>query len=63
MEDGLQWFKSSFSSGNGQCVECAHLPDGGMAIRDTKNREEAVLRFSGAEWGAFIAALRAGQFG
>jgi hypothetical protein len=60
--DDLQWFKSSFSSGNGQCVECAHLPAGGMAVRDTKDRNGPVLRFSAAEWQAFIAGLLNGEF-
>jgi hypothetical protein len=27
MDDNLMWFKSTFSSGNGQCIECAHLPE------------------------------------
>jgi Domain of unknown function (DUF397) len=37
---GLRWFKSSASSTNG-CVEVAHLPDGGVAVRDTKDRGKA----------------------
>ena len=38
MNDTFQWFKSSYSGNGASCVECAHLPDGGMAVRDTKNR-------------------------
>jgi hypothetical protein len=61
--EALNWFKSSFS-GNGQsCIECAKLPDGGMAVRDTKNRSGSVLRFTAAEWQAFIAGVRHGEFG
>jgi len=56
--EALNWFKSSFSSGNGQCIECAKLPDGGMAVRDTKNRAGTILRFTADEWGAFLATLR-----
>jgi Domain of unknown function (DUF397) len=62
MDDNLMWFKSTFSSGNGQCVECAHLPDGGMAVRDTKNRSGTVLRFTADEWKAFLAGVRSGEF-
>jgi hypothetical protein len=62
MDDDLQWFKSSFSSGNGQCVECAHLPAGGMAVRDSKDRSGPVLRFSAAEWQAFIAGALSSEF-
>jgi hypothetical protein len=57
MED-LSWFTSSFSSANGQCVECARLPESGMAVRDTKDHESPVLRFSAAQWQAFAASLR-----
>ncbi|MGD0246628.1 MAG: DUF397 domain-containing protein [Streptosporangiaceae bacterium] len=56
------WFKSTFSSGNGQCVECAHLRDGGMAVRDTKNRPDTVLRFTAGEWKAFLADVRSDKF-
>jgi Domain of unknown function (DUF397) len=63
MDDKLQWFKSSFSSGNGQCVECAYLPDGGIAVRDSKDRSAAELHFTADEWRAFVAGVRAGEFG
>jgi len=33
----LRWFKSSASSAAG-CVEVAHLPGGGVAVRDSKDR-------------------------
>ena len=59
MED-LSWFTSSYSSANGQCVECARMPEGGVAVRDTKDHEGPVLRFDAAEWRAFIARLRTG---
>jgi hypothetical protein len=62
MDDNLTWFKSTFSSGNGQCVECAHLPGSGMAVRDTKNRSGAVLRFTADEWKAFLASAQSGEF-
>jgi hypothetical protein len=62
MNDNLMWFKSTFSSGNGQCVECAHLSDGGMAVRDTKKRSGADLRFTADEWKAFLAGVRSGEF-
>jgi hypothetical protein len=62
MDDNLMWFKSTFSSGNGQCVECAHLSDGGMAVRDTKNRSSVVLRFTADEWKAFLAGVGSGEF-
>ncbi len=56
--NGLAWFKSSYSSGNGACVECAPLPDNGMAVRDTQNRDGAVLVFSGEAWKRFADGLK-----
>jgi len=60
--DKLAWFKSSYSSANGQCVECAHLSDGGMAVRDTKDREGSTFGFTPGEWAAFVAGVKAGEF-
>ena len=59
---GLIWFKSTFSSANGQCVETARLADGGMAVRDSKNPAGAVLAFTADEWRAFTAGVKDGQF-
>lgn len=56
--NGLTWFKSSYSSANGQCVECALLPDGGMAVRDTENRDGAVLAIPAEAWQRFAAGLK-----
>lgn len=56
--NGLTWFKSSYSSANGQCVECALLPDGGMAVRDTNDRGGAVLIVPAEAWQKFAAGLK-----
>jgi hypothetical protein len=59
----LRWFKSSFSSGNENgCVEVAFLPDGGVALRDTKDRSLPAHHYTAAEWDAFLAGARAGEF-
>jgi hypothetical protein len=49
----LAWFKSSYSSANGQCVECARLPDGGMAVRDSKDPDGALLICAPQAWQTF----------
>jgi len=58
-----RWFKSSFSGGNGgSCVEVAFLPDGDVAVRDTKDRALAPHTYTAAEWDAFVAGVKAGEF-
>jgi hypothetical protein len=58
---GGQWFKSSRSGSDG-CVEVA-LPDADeVLVRDSKTPHGAVLRFTGAEWDAFLAGVRGGEF-
>lgn len=56
------WRKSTFS-GDAGCVEVALLPHhSGVAVRDTKNRNGAELRFSVTEWSAFLAGVNQGEF-
>lgn len=62
--NNLIWHKSTHSGTNGgNCVEVADLPDGGRAVRDSKNPQGAVLSFTQSEWQAFIAGVRDGEFG
>jgi hypothetical protein len=56
--NGLDWFKSSYSSANGACVECAPLPGGGMAVRDTQNRDDGTLSFNAEAWTTFLGTLQ-----
>jgi hypothetical protein len=52
------WRKSTYSSANGgQCVEAASR-NGVVLIRDTIDRDGAVLGFSAQAWAAFAASLR-----
>lgn len=48
-----QWRKSPYSVGEGQCVEIADLPGGGVALRDSKNTHLPALRYTAEEWQAF----------
>lgn len=59
----VRWRKSSFSGGNENgCVEVAFLPDGGVWVRDTKDRSLPPHHYTAREWEAFLAGVRAGEF-
>jgi Domain of unknown function (DUF397) len=63
--DDLAWRTSSFSGSGGAssgCVEVAPLPDGGIAVRDTKDRARVAHRHTAPAWRAFLAGVRAGEF-
>lgn len=52
-----KWFKSSYSNGNGECVEVADL-GGTVATRDTKQKGTGPILISTVEgWRAFIAGV------
>ncbi len=54
----LDWHKSSYSSGNGDnCVEVAALPDGGRAIRDSKDPDGGMLVLAPAQWRELAKSL------
>ncbi|GGS45157.1 DUF397 domain-containing protein [Streptomyces griseoviridis] len=50
---GATWRKSPASNGGEQCVEITDLPEGGVAIRDSKNPGREPLRYTADEWDAF----------
>jgi hypothetical protein len=51
------WRTSSYSGGNGgNCVEVGQ--GNGVLVRDTKDRDSAVLAFGADAWEKFTAALR-----
>jgi hypothetical protein len=57
------WLKSSFSNGQGgNCVETLKLPDGGRAVRHSKDPDGPSLIFTSSEWDAFLMGARAGEF-
>jgi len=59
---GSAWIKSSLSFSNSNCVEVANLSEGGIGVRDSKDTEGPVLRFTPGEWDAFIGGVRNGEF-
>jgi hypothetical protein len=56
------WVKSSLSFSNGNCVEVAELPGGSVGVRNSRDSEGPVLRFTQDEWDAFLTGARLGEF-
>jgi hypothetical protein len=54
--------KSSLSFSNGNCVEVAGLPGGGVGVRNSRDTGGPVLAFTPAEWEAFVGGVRNGEF-
>jgi hypothetical protein len=57
----VAWHKSRASQ-QGSCVEVAVAHDGHVLVRDTKDRQGTLLRFTPAEWTAFLIGVRSGEF-
>jgi hypothetical protein len=43
-------------------VEVASLPDGGVGVRDSKNVDGPILRFTSDAWRTFLREARLGEF-
>ena len=56
------WVKSSLSFSNGNCVEVASLPGGQIGVRNSRDSEGPVLRFTPDEWHAFLGGAQNGEF-
>ena len=60
MEEPLNpgWRKASYSSnGGGSCVEAGNFPSG-VLVRDTTDRDGALLSISAETWQRFTAGLK-----
>jgi hypothetical protein len=55
-----QWFKSSYSAGQGtECVEVALIRDG-VAVRDSKDYRMPHLQFGTDAWATYVVSVREG---
>jgi hypothetical protein len=55
-----EWRRSTRTYGGSNCVEVAVLSGERIDVRDSKNPRGAVLRFSSADWNAFVSGIRGG---
>jgi hypothetical protein len=60
--DAVQWRKSTASNPSGNCVEVAVLPDGGVAVRNSRYPAGPALVYTSAEMAAFVAGVKNGEF-
>ncbi|MFF9124340.1 DUF397 domain-containing protein [Streptomyces sp. NPDC014889] len=62
MDSTLPWRTSSYSTGNGACVEVAKTT-GGAYFRDTKDRPRGAAAVAPAAWSSFLGAVKTGALG
>lgn len=58
----VTWRKSRASNPSGDCVEMAALADGGVAVRNSRDRQGSVLVYTRAEIAAFLQGAKDGEF-
>ncbi|MFH9745569.1 DUF397 domain-containing protein [Streptomyces anulatus] len=61
-----RWYTSSYSGNGGQCVQVATnlaAPHGIVPVRDSKDVSGPVLDIPATAFSAFVAGVRAGDFG
>ncbi|MEU0248275.1 DUF397 domain-containing protein [Streptomyces sp. NPDC006235] len=58
----VTWVKSRRSAMEGNCVEMAALPDGAVAVRNSRDPEGPALIYTRDEIVAFLAGARGGDF-
>ncbi len=58
-----EWYKSSYSSNGGECIEVAPGLPGVVPVRDSKDPAGPALVFAADAFAAFVSSVRAGEFG
>ncbi|MFC5953180.1 DUF397 domain-containing protein [Streptomyces pratens] len=60
--NGVAWQKSRHSNSQGSCVEFARLPDGEVAVRNSRFPEGPALVYTRAEIEAMLLGIKDGEF-
>ena len=58
----VAWQKSRHSNSQGSCVEFARLPDGGVAVRNSRFPDGPALVYTRAEIEAMLLGIKDGEF-
>jgi len=58
----LFWRRSSFSGGNGACVEVAEL-DSSVLVRDSHDQSGGVLELTSSQWLGFMRRIKNADLG
>ncbi|MGW9211033.1 DUF397 domain-containing protein [Embleya sp. NPDC055664] len=59
---GVVWVKSTASNAEGNCVELAGLPDGRVAVRNSRHPSGPALVYTRSEIAAFVNGAKSGEF-
>ena len=57
----VRWRKSSASNPSGACVELARVPDGSIAVRNSRFPAGPALIYTPAELAAFLEGVKQGE--
>ncbi|MFC5661937.1 DUF397 domain-containing protein [Kitasatospora misakiensis] len=61
MQPSTAWRKSSYSNGQGDCIEIAGGFSDVVPVRDSKDPHGPTLTFTAIAWQSFITAIHTGE--